>query len=116
MQNDSTNWLSTKYLQNGNFVFIEKTQIYTINLMWSHSILHLLIAGSPGVPPAAINTVLKSNFELNRSGTEDLMAEEKIEKMSDQEKQEWFDKTREQKILNREQGRVCKRISKWNEY
>lgn len=68
------------------------------------------IAGSPGVPPAAINTVLKSNFELNRSGTEDLMAEEKIEKMSDQEKQEWFDKTREQKILNREQGRVCKRI------
>ena len=33
------------------------------------------------------------------------MAEEKIEKMSDQEKQEWFDKTREQKILNREQGR-----------
>ena len=63
-----------------------------------------LIQGSPGVPPAAINTVLKSNFELNRSGTEDLMAEEKIEKMSDQEKQEWFDKTREQKILNREQG------------
>ena len=41
-----------------------------------------------------------------------MLAEEKIEKMNDQEKQDWFDKTREEKILLREKGRGAEGFEK----